>query len=162
MHCSGTSTTDRALVRSCEHETRPHTGASTSRRPCRKATACIGHLRAILWRSCCISSSCAVHPDPHLNPSPCSGTFGELSVTSLAELLADGEAAANVQLLDVREEGEHQAASIPGFRLLPLSRSASSNHAGYSVHALCAAVCQPACLRALSAGRVHCWSGPQH
>ena len=54
----------------------------------------------------------------------CSGTIGEISAAGLAELLADDEAAASVQLLDVREEGEHEAASIPGFRLLPLSRCA--------------------------------------
>jgi hypothetical protein len=87
-----------------------------------------------------------------LAPLICRGTIGELSVASLAELLANGEAAANVQLLDVREEGEHEAASIPGFRLLPLSRSGRSDHADVlCVHATSVKVLQ---LEVLLAGIV--------
>ena len=38
---------------------------------------------------------------------------------ALAELLAAG---AEVQCIDVRESWEHDAASLPGFRLMPLSK----------------------------------------
>ena len=50
------------------------------------------------------------------------GSVGEISAAGLAELMRDSDAASRVQLLDVREEGEHDTASIPGFQLLPLSR----------------------------------------
>ena len=46
-----------------------------------------------------------------------------MSVAALSELLsgaADG--GHGLQLIDVREDGEYAAASLPGFQLLPLSR----------------------------------------
>jgi rhodanese-related sulfurtransferase len=43
----------------------------------------------------------------------------ELPVAVLAELLASG---APLQCIDVREPWEHETASLPGFKLLPLSR----------------------------------------
>ena len=50
------------------------------------------------------------------------GTVGDITAADLAELLADDDAAGRVQLIDVREEHEHEAASVAGFQLLPLSR----------------------------------------
>ncbi len=50
------------------------------------------------------------------------GTVGNISAADLAELLANDDAAGSVQLIDVREEHEHETASLPGFQLLPLSR----------------------------------------
>lgn len=46
-----------------------------------------------------------------------------MSVAALFALLvgpADGRQ--GLQLIDVREDGEYEAASLPGFQLLPLSR----------------------------------------
>ena len=56
--------------------------------------------------------------------APSRGTVGNISAADLAELLANDDAAGSVQLIDVREEHEHEAASLPGFQLLPLSRCA--------------------------------------
>lgn len=48
---------------------------------------------------------------------------GEIGVVEVHELLKSGSnAAEDLQLIDVREEGEHRTASLPGFQLLPLSR----------------------------------------
>ena len=44
----------------------------------------------------------------------------ELPVAALAELMAVGEP--RLQCIDVREPWEHEAASLPGFKLYPLSR----------------------------------------
>ena len=43
-----------------------------------------------------------------------------LTVDRLADMLQQGEAAA--QFIDVREQGEYDIASLPHFKLLPLSR----------------------------------------
>ena len=52
-----------------------------------------------------------------------------MSVNDLAELLAGGGAGRErLQLIDVREDGEHAAAALPGFQLLPLSRRAQGPH----------------------------------
>ena len=49
-----------------------------------------------------------------------------MSVNDLGELLAGpGEGRRGLQLIDVREDGEYAAASLPGFQLLPLSRCAA-------------------------------------
>lgn len=46
-----------------------------------------------------------------------------MSVSDLGTLLAGaGAGRQGLQLVDVREEGEYAAASLPGFQLLPLSR----------------------------------------
>ena len=48
---------------------------------------------------------------------------GEIGVAEVHQLLSSGSnAAEDMQLIDVREEYEHQTASLPGFQLLPLSR----------------------------------------
>ena len=48
---------------------------------------------------------------------------GEIGVAEVHQLLSSGSnAAEDLQLIDVREEHEHQTASLPGFQLLPLSR----------------------------------------
>ncbi len=50
-----------------------------------------------------------------------------MDVSQLQEVLeaVNKNSASDVQLVDVREEFEHQIASLPGFQLLPLSRSAT-------------------------------------
>lgn len=57
---------------------------------------------------------------------PLMGPIEELSVRDLQEILErmDQEGADDVQLIDVREDFEHQTASLPGFKLLPMSRQA--------------------------------------
>lgn len=49
-----------------------------------------------------------------------------MSVSELAEILQDPEQLSQVQLVDVREEVEERVASVPEFRLKPLSRCISS------------------------------------
>ena len=50
-------------------------------------------------------------------------TIGDIDVASLHALLNDaGNVAEDVQLVDVREEMEERIASLPGFKLMPLSR----------------------------------------
>ncbi len=48
-----------------------------------------------------------------------------MSVSELAEILQDPERLSQVQLVDVREEVEERVASVPEFRLKPLSRCIS-------------------------------------
>ena len=48
-----------------------------------------------------------------------------MSVSELAEILQDPEQISQVQLVDVREEVEERVASVPEFRLKPLSRCIS-------------------------------------
>ncbi len=45
-----------------------------------------------------------------------------MSVSKLAEILKDPQQAAEVQLVDVREDAEAQFSSLPEFQLKPLSR----------------------------------------
>ncbi len=48
---------------------------------------------------------------------------GDIDVRALHALLSDaGNAADEVQLVDVREEMEERIAALPGFQLMPLSR----------------------------------------
>ncbi|KAK9905059.1 hypothetical protein WJX75_008855 [Coccomyxa subellipsoidea] len=50
-------------------------------------------------------------------------SVGEIDVAALHALLSDaGNAAEDVQLVDVREEMEERIAALPGFKLMPLSR----------------------------------------
>jgi len=57
---------------------------------------------------------------------PLMAPIEELHVRELQEILEQmsQEGADNVQLIDVREDFEYQTASLPGFRLLPMSRQA--------------------------------------
>ena len=48
-----------------------------------------------------------------------------MSVSELAEILQDPGQLSQVQLVDVREEVEERVASVPEFRLKPLSRCIS-------------------------------------
>ncbi len=52
------------------------------------------------------------------------GPIEELHPKHLQEILkrVSQEGAADVQLIDVREDFEHQIASLPGFKLMPMSR----------------------------------------
>jgi len=47
--------------------------------------------------------------------------IGHMSTQDLADLLADPEAAAEAQLIDVREDAEVELARLPGFSVYPLS-----------------------------------------
>lgn len=48
---------------------------------------------------------------------------GDIDVRALHALLSDaGNAADEVQLVDVREEVEERIAALPGFQLMPISR----------------------------------------
>ena len=53
------------------------------------------------------------------------GPIEELHPRDLQEILerVSQEGVADVQLIDVREDFEHQTASLPGFKLMPMSRS---------------------------------------
>ena len=57
---------------------------------------------------------------------PLMAPIEELHVRDLQEILEQmsQEGADDVQLIDVREDFEYQTASLPGFRLLPMSRQA--------------------------------------
>lgn len=52
------------------------------------------------------------------------GPIEELHPRELQEILerVSQEGAADVQLIDVREDFEHQTAALPGFKLMPMSR----------------------------------------
>ncbi len=56
------------------------------------------------------------------------GPIQELHPKDLQEILErmSQGGADDVQLIDVREEFEHQAASLPGFKLMPMSRHGST------------------------------------
>ena len=53
-----------------------------------------------------------------------------LELKEILERVSQGDAD-DVQLIDVREEFEHQTASLPGFKLMPMSRH-GSQHASTS------------------------------
>lgn len=54
-------------------------------------------------------------------------SVGEIDVAALHALLSDaGNAAEDMQLVDVREEMEERIAALPGFKLMPLSRCPQS------------------------------------
>ena len=56
------------------------------------------------------------------------GPIEELHPRELQEMLerVTLEGADDVQLIDVREDLEHQTASLPGFKLMPMSRRGSA------------------------------------
>ena len=58
----------------------------------------------------------------------CMGPIEELHPRELQEMLerVSQEGAGDVQLIDVREDFEHQTASLPGFKLMPMSRQGSA------------------------------------
>ena len=58
------------------------------------------------------------------------GPIEELHPRELQEILerVGQDDADDVQLIDVREDFEHQTASLPGFKLMPMSRQGSARH----------------------------------
>lgn len=74
-----------------------------------------------------------------------------MDVGQLQELLkgAGQSDASDVQLIDVREECEHEIASLPGFQLLPLSRCACVLSSLPGLHFAKTSPCGRSCDRSL-------------
>ena len=69
---------------------------------------------------------------------PLMGPIEELHVRDLQEILEQMSqgGADDVQLIDVREDFEHQTASLPGFKLMPMSRQAFASFWQGSKHSV--------------------------
>ena len=76
-------------------------------------------LRSCLFVSAQTAKICAAD----IVASTCRTDVRQMSVNDLGTLLGgEGAERQRLQLIDVREDGEYAAASLPGFQLLPLSR----------------------------------------